>query len=104
MIKQRTIWLTLLLLTLPITSSYSDEATNLDSVVALLELILNVDEDSARKSLDVIAKQTQSGELDADQVAALQQRLDGLLAPIIADATSGLRYEAAVVRVAESRF
>jgi putative heme-binding domain-containing protein len=60
---------------------------DVDAVVSLLELVIDPDTgdvDSARKCLGVLAQRVQSGELSAEQLAALRPRLDALLSPVLA--------------------
>lgn len=60
---------------------------DVDALVGLLELVLDPDAgdvDSARQCLGVLAQKIQSRELAGEQLAALQPRLDKLLAGVLA--------------------
>jgi putative heme-binding domain-containing protein len=67
-----------------------DEGTggvDADALIGLLELVIDPDTgdpESARQCLSVLAQKVQSRELAGEQLAALQPRLDKLLAPVMA--------------------
>lgn len=66
-----------------------------DALVGLLELVLDPDAgdvDSARQCLSVLAQKIQSRELAGEQLAALQPKLDKLLAGILSGKPDGPLY------------
>ncbi len=70
------------------TPSADDNASGVDgdAIVSLLELVIDPDTgdvDSARQCLGVLAQKIQSRELAGEQLAALQPRLDKLLAGVL---------------------
>lgn len=66
------------------TARGADDAPDVETLVSLLELVLDADHDSARKSLAIIAEKVQSRELAGETLKALRERLDKLLDPILA--------------------
>ena len=62
----------------------SPSAADLDQVVALLELVLELDETTAAECLDKLVQQAQSGELNGARLAALRGRLEKTLQPALA--------------------
>lgn len=78
----------------------SDRAADVDSVVTLLDLVLDADEETARRCLSILTKSLQSGELEAQRVAALRQQLSERLGVIIDDEQHPLRLEAALLTTA----
>jgi putative heme-binding domain-containing protein len=73
---------------------------DVDSVVTLLELVLDADEETARRCLAALTKALQSGELEADRVAALRDQLGDRLRTIIRDEKHPLRLDAAFLATA----
>lgn len=71
-----------------------------DTVIPLLELVLDADEVTARECLGIVTRAAQNGELTAERVAALSEQLGPRLAPIVADVEHPLRLEAALLAVA----
>lgn len=61
----------------------AEDAPDIDTLVSLLELVLDADHDSARKCLALVADKVQSRELAGKSLDALRPRLDKLLAPIV---------------------
>jgi putative heme-binding domain-containing protein len=70
-----------------------------DSVIPLLELVLDADEATARECLGIVTRAAQNGELARERIAALQEQLGPRLAPIIADEKHLLRLDAALLAV-----
>ncbi len=54
-----------------------------DSVVSLLELVIDADADTAKKCLGVLTEKIQSGEVSAEQLKVLRPRLEEKLDPIL---------------------
>jgi len=65
----------------------ADDATDIDTLISLLELVLDADADAARKCLVLVADKVQSRELAGPALEALRPRLDKLLHPILAGQT-----------------
>ena len=61
----------------------ADDSPDIDTLVSLLELVLDADSDSARKCLGLVADKVQSRELAGKSLEALRPRLDKLLSPIL---------------------
>lgn len=80
----------------PPAGSSPDAGPDLDTLVGLLELLLDADPDSARKSLVLIADQVRSRELAGASLAALRPRLDKLLDPLLAGPADRPLYDEAV--------
>jgi putative heme-binding domain-containing protein len=78
----------------------SENAADVDSVVTLLDLVLDADEETARRCLGILTKSLQSGELDKHRVAALREQLADRLGAIIQDAKHPLRLDAALLTTA----
>jgi len=80
-------------------SSAADEpsAPAVDQVVDLLDLVLDADEQTARKCLGVLAGSVQNGSLDAGRVKRLREQLGGRLAAIVDDRESPLQFDAALL-------
>jgi putative heme-binding domain-containing protein len=79
-------------------------AAQVDAVVALLELVIDADADSAGRCLRVLREKVQSGELAGEQLDSLRQRLDPLLAPALAaDPVHPLRGETLLLTAAWGR-
>lgn len=62
----------------------ADDQIDIDTLVSLLELVLDADHDAARKSLLLVTEKVQSRELTGKTLEALRPRLDKLLEPILA--------------------
>ncbi len=65
----------------------SNSGVDADALVSLLELVIDPDTgdaESAKKCLGVLAEKIQTRELTGEPLAALQPRLDKLLAPVLA--------------------
>jgi putative heme-binding domain-containing protein len=76
------------------------ESVDADSVVALLELVIEVDADTARNCLGVLAEKIQTRELPAEQVKRLRPRLEPVLAGIFERGPEHpLHFEAALLAV-----
>jgi len=69
-------------------------AANVDSLAALLELVIDADPDSARTCLQKMAERIRTSEVKAGTIAALQKRLAGTLGKIIAERENPLRPDA----------
>jgi putative heme-binding domain-containing protein len=82
------------------THSASEDAPDVDSVVTLLDLVIDADEDTARRCLAILTRSLQSGELPAKRVEGLRERLGTRLAAIVRDGEHPLRLDAAVVAAA----
>lgn len=75
----------------------SDPQFDADSVVALLELVIDADEDSARQCFAVLAEKSQTGEITANQIESLQRRLGDTLDSIIKSDKHPLYPDAAIL-------
>lgn len=99
----RLTWLACLMLAvvsaLPILAQPPEKpAADIDTVVGLLELIVDADPDAARDCLRLLADKVQSRELADDKLRALRERLAGLLKGISDQrAKSPLRDDAALL-------
>jgi putative heme-binding domain-containing protein len=69
-------------------------AANVESLAALLELVIDADSDSARTCLQTMAERIRTSEIDAATIAALQKRLSGTLGKIITEREHPLRADA----------
>lgn len=70
---------------------------DVETVAALLEILLDADPDSARKTLASLAEKVQTGEVDLKQTAALQARLGEPLSQIVAKGDHPLAFDAALL-------
>lgn len=86
----------------PLTAENADTkpAADVDSVVTLLDLVLDADDETARRCLAILTKSLQSGELETQRVAALREQLAGRLGAIIDDQQHPLRLDAALLTTA----
>jgi putative heme-binding domain-containing protein len=76
----------------------AEETVDVESIVSLLELIVDVDAETARSCLGVLTQKVQTRELSAEQVKTLRPRLDPLLKKHVAgDADAPLRFDAALL-------
>ena len=75
-------------------------AADVDSVVTLLDLVLDADEETARRCLAILTKSLQSGELETQRVTALREQLADRLGAIIDDEQHPLRLDAALLTTA----
>ncbi len=67
---------------------------DVESLAALLELVIDADTDSARSCLQKMAERMRTSEVDAATVAALKERLGGTLGKFIAEPASPLHRDA----------
>ena len=74
MIARRLASLCLLLILAMATPSRAAEGV--DDVVALLEFVIDVDEETAGKCLATLRERVQSGEISGERLAAIRQQLD----------------------------
>jgi putative heme-binding domain-containing protein len=72
-------------------------AANVESLAALLELVIDADTDSARSCLRKLAERMRSGEVDEATVADMKTRLGGTLSRFVADPQSSLHRDAILV-------
>jgi putative heme-binding domain-containing protein len=70
---------------------------DVESLAALLELVIDADADSARSCLQKMAERMRTGEVDAPTIANLKDRLGGTLARFIAEPQSPLHRDAIFV-------
>lgn len=70
---------------------------DIDTVASLLEILIEADPDSAKKTLATLSEKVQTGELDAKQQAALQSRLGQPLRAILAKDDHPLALDAALL-------
>ena len=75
-------------------------ADDIDTAASLLEILLDADPDSARKTLATLSEKVQTGELDAKQTAALEARLGKTLQGIYAKGAHPLAFDAALLAAA----
>lgn len=75
----------------------AEETVDVESIVSLLELVVDVDADTARNCLGVLTEKVQTRELTPQQVEQLRPRLTPLLKKIVADADAPLRFDAALL-------
>lgn len=61
----------------------SAEEEQVDQIVALLELVIDADTDSARECLSVLSEKVQSGALSGRRLEQLRPRLEELLRPVL---------------------
>lgn len=78
----------------------SEQEFDASSVVALLELVIEADADSARRCLAILAEKSQSGEISAAQIKSLRSRLDGTLQRILKSKQHALYADAAILAAA----
>jgi putative heme-binding domain-containing protein len=71
-----------------------------DDVAALLELVLEADEQTARDCLGVLTRHLQSGAVEAPRVAALRGRLSDRLTALLQEERHPLRFDAALLTAA----
>jgi putative heme-binding domain-containing protein len=70
---------------------------DVETVAALLEILLDADPDSAKKTLATLAEKVQTGEVDSKQTTALQARLGEPLGKIFAKGDHPLAFDAALL-------
>ena len=88
----------LLAATLAMSFASADEPTaDVDSLSALLELVIDADADSARSCLQKMAERIRTSEIDAATIAALKKRLGGTLGKFVADPKEPLHRDAILV-------
>ena len=80
-------------------SHFLSAADSLEEVAELLEIVIPLDANTARDCLRTIAKQMQSGELEAARVAVLRDKLTPVLKPIMADTKHPLAFDAVLLAV-----
>ncbi len=84
-----------------VVSRAGNDADNLDSLVSLLELVIDADADTARQCLETLGEKIRTGEVPAATVAELKQRLKEPLVKIVAGPADGpLVIDAALVAAA----
>jgi putative heme-binding domain-containing protein len=72
-------------------------AADVDSLVTLLELVLDADPDSARQCLVTLAEKVRGGEVDEKTSAELKERLTEQLGKLVADKENPLAADAALL-------
>jgi putative heme-binding domain-containing protein len=77
-----------------------DDAVDVTAIAGLLELILDIDPESARKSLDVITTKVQNRELTAEVLAELRGKLGPRLRQVLATETQNSLHGAAAALAA----
>lgn len=77
----------------------ADSETGFDanSVVALLELVIDADENSARRCLAILSEKSQNREISAAQIKSLRARLNGTLQSILKSKEHALYADAAIL-------
>ncbi len=71
---------------------------NVDSVVALFELVIDADSKTAQRCLQKLAEKIQSGEISGDQLTALRSRLEATVMKLMrGDPDTPLFFDAAIV-------
>lgn len=73
------------------------QGADVESLAALLELVIDADADAARSCLQKLAERMQNSEVDGRTITALKDRLGGTLARFIADPQSPLHRDAILV-------
>lgn len=68
-----------------------------DSIVSLLELVIEADEDSARRCLSMLSAKSQTGEISDQQIKTLRLRLGKTLDVILASSEHALFADAAIL-------
>jgi len=77
----------------------ADSDLSVDSVVPLLDLVLDADEQTARECLGIVTRAVQNGEVAPERIAALKGQLGPRLAAIVGDEKHPLRLDAALLAV-----
>ncbi|MCA9031079.1 MAG: c-type cytochrome [Planctomycetaceae bacterium] len=90
----------LLLFASPFRLVADDAAPDVDSVVTLLDLVLDADENTARKCLNVLTTHVQNRSLPDERVQSLKKELGERLNEIVADDANSLRFDAALLTAA----
>ncbi len=67
---------------------------DVEQVVSLLDLVIDTDEETARRCLKLVTNSVQDGSLDGERTQALRNDLSARLAPIVADAAHPLQFDA----------
>src|SRR5687767_3288362 len=70
-----------------------------DTVVPLLELVLDADEATARECLGIVTRAAQNAELSPERIARLRDELGKRLGTIYSDVNHPLRLDAALLAV-----
>ncbi|HUE74279.1 MAG TPA: hypothetical protein VMP01_25585 [Pirellulaceae bacterium] len=84
-----------------VVSRADDDSDNLDSLVSLLELVIDADADTARQCLGTIGERIRTGQVPPATVAALKKRLKDPLAKILDGPADGpLASDAALLAAA----
>jgi putative heme-binding domain-containing protein len=73
---------------------------NVDSVIPLLELVLDADEQTARECLGIVTRAAQNGELSPERLSGLREQLGPRLSAIITSNGHPLRLDAALLATA----
>jgi putative heme-binding domain-containing protein len=89
--------LLLALLPLPLARSVARADDDVETVAALLEILLDADPEAAKKTLNTLAEKVQTGEVDVKQTAALKARLGEPLGRIVAKEGHPLAFDAALL-------
>lgn len=79
---------------------HADEVPDVDSVVTLLDLVIDADEATARKCMGVLTTHLQNGTLPQDRIQKLKEQLSERLATMVADAAHPLQFDAALLSAA----
>jgi putative heme-binding domain-containing protein len=90
-------WICILGLSIVLSQGQRMLGSDVDDVAALLDLVLDADETTARRCLGVLTTQIQTGAVDVDRVARLRAALGERLAPILQDGEHPLRFDAAML-------
>lgn len=75
-------------------------AVNVNAVVTLLNLVINADEDTARRCIETLRRHLQTGQVAEAEVESLRDRLGERMQSIINDADHPLRFDALLLSAA----
>jgi len=85
----------------PRVASSEHAAADIDSVVTLLEFVIDVDQDTARKCLATLRKAVENGEVDGPRLAVIRKQLGKKLSELISKGPdAALSFDAALVATA----
>ena len=77
----------------------ADDSAAVDSVVSLLDLVLDADERTARECLGIVTRAVQNGEVPSERLDALRKQLGERLNSILSDEQNPLKLDAAMLAV-----
>ena len=95
----RPILLSILLAMLLLAGELLRAAEDVDTVAGLLELVIEVDADTAQQCLRTLTAKMQTGEVDAKQTAQLKEQLGTTIGKIVRDAKHPLFLDASLLAV-----